>query len=206
MCCSTCKVVTPDFEAFAFNHVVINFATLKRVLKNTLFVENTIAIVGDTGVFYASVGNLTSRAQKVKCGTTLSTAAPVRLVYHAVPQCARAHKEECDEKSKSPYDFVNRIFSGIDLSSQSKFSSSSEFEFEFQSSTEPSEEGMSERDLRNRIDPDPLGPIPGHKSQLEDVQKLWGQFVRDSLNNIPNEFDVLFMKHKADLGRYKVAC
>ena len=115
------KVVTSDLEAFASRNVLINFATPNRVLKNTIFVEDTIASVGETGVFYVSVGNLTSNAQKVKCGTMLGTAAPVRLVYHAVPQSAQVHKEEGDEKSKSPNDFVDRIYSEIDLSSQSKF-------------------------------------------------------------------------------------
>ena len=41
-------------------------------------------------------------------------------------------------------------------------------------------------------------------SQLEDVQKLCGQTARDSLNNILTEFDVLFMKHKADIGRCEI--
>ena len=134
------KVVTSDLEAFAFRNVVINFATPNRVLKNTIFVEDTIATVGETGVFYVSVGNRTSNAQKMKSGTMLGTAAPVRLVYHAVPQCAQVHKEEGDEKSKLPNDFVNRIYSEIDLSSQSKFSSSSELDF--LSSTDPLEEGL----------------------------------------------------------------
>ena len=100
----------------------------------------------------------------------LCTAAPVRLVYHAVPQSLRAHKEEGDEKSKSPNDFVNRIYSEIDLSSQSKISSSSQFEI--LSSTDPLEEGLSEREIRKRTDPDLLAPIPGPESQVEDVQKL----------------------------------
>ena len=92
----------------------------------------------------------------------LGTAAPVRLVYHAFPQGAREHKEECDEKSKPPNDFVNRIFSEIDLTSQLKFSSSSQFEF--LSSTDPSEKGLSEREVRKRTDPDLLVPIPEHES------------------------------------------
>ena len=58
------KVVASDLEAFAFRIVVINFATPNRVLKNTVFVEDTIATVGERGVFYVSVGNLTSNAQK----------------------------------------------------------------------------------------------------------------------------------------------
>ena len=164
------KVVTSNLEAFAFSNVVINFATPNRLLKNTIFVEDTIATVGETGSFYVSVGNLTSNAQKVKCGTMLGTAAPVRLVYHAVPQCALAHKGESDEKSDSPNEFVNRVYSEMDLNSHSKCSSSSEFEF--LSPTDPSEEGLSEREIRKRADPDLLAPILGLESQLEEVQKL----------------------------------
>ena len=197
------KVVTSDLEAFAFRNVVINFATPNRLLKNTIFVEDSIATVGETGSFYVSVGNLTSNAQKVKCGTMLGTAAPVRLVYHAVPQCALVHKGKSDEKSDFPNEFVNRVYSEMDLNSHSKCSSSSEFEF--LSSTDPSEEGLSEREIRKRTDPDLLAPIPGHESQLEEVQKLWGQIARDSLNNILTEFDDLFMKHKADIGRCTIA-
>ena len=193
------KLVTSNLEAFAFSNVVINFATSNRLLKNTIFVEDTLATVGETGSFYLSVGNLTSNAQKVKCGTMLGTAAPVRLVYHAVPQCALAHKGKSDEKSDSPNEFVNRVYSEMDLNSHSKCSSSSEFEF--LSSTDPSEEGLSEREIRKRTDPDLLAPIPGPEFQLEEVQKLWGQTARDSLNNILTEFDDLFMKHKADIGR-----
>ena len=64
---------------------------------------------------------------------------------------------------------------------------------------------MSEREIRKRTDPDLLAPIPGHESQLEEVQKLWGQTARNSLNNILTEFDDLFMKHKADIGRCTIA-
>ena len=197
------KLVTSNLEAFAFSNVVINFATPNRLLKNTIFVEDTIATVGETGSFYVSVGNLTSNAQKVECGTMLGTAAPVRLVHQAVPQCALAHKGESDEKSDSTNEFVNRVYSEMDLNSHSKCSSSSEFEF--LSSTDPSEEGLSEREIRKRTDPDLLAPIPGPESQLEEVQKLWGQTARDSLNNILTEFDDLFMKHKADIGRCTIA-
>ena len=165
--------------------------------------EDTIATVGETGSFYVSVGNLTGNAQNAKCGTMLGTAAPVRLVYHAVPQCALVHKGESDEKSDSPNEFVNRVYSEMDLNLHSNCSSSSEFEF--LSSTDPSEEGLSEREIRKRTDPDLLAPIPGPETQLEEVQKLWGQTVRDSLNNILTEFDDLFMKHKADIGRCTIA-
>ena len=103
------KVVISDLEGFVFRNVMKNFATRNRVLKHTVFVEDIIASVVETGSFRVSVGNLTSNAQNVKCGTMLGTAAPVRLIYHAVPKCARAHKEKGDEKLKSPNGFVNRI-------------------------------------------------------------------------------------------------
>ena len=164
------KLVTSNLEAFAFSNVVINFATPNRLLKNTTFVEDTIATVGETGSLYVSVGNLTSNAQRVTCGTMLGTAALVRLVYHAVPQCALAHKGESDEKSDSPNEFVNRVYSGMDLNSHSKCSSSSEFEF--LSSTDPSEEGLSEREIRKRTDLDLLAPIPGPESQLKEVKSF----------------------------------
>ena len=64
---------------------------------------------------------------------------------------------------------------------------------------------MSEREIRKRTDPDLLAPIPGPESQLEEVQKLWGKTARDSLNDILTEFDDLFMKHKADIGRCTIA-
>ena len=84
------------------------------------------------------------------------TAAPVRLVDHAVPQCALAHKGQSDEKSDSPNEFVKTVYSEMDLNSHSKCSSSSEFEF--LSSTDPSEEGLSEREIRKRTDPEVYRP------------------------------------------------
>ena len=63
-------------------------------VKITIIVEDTISAVGETGSFYVSVGNLTNIVQKLKRGTMLATAAPVR--FHAVPQCACDHREECD--------------------------------------------------------------------------------------------------------------
>ena len=66
------KVVTSDLEAFVFGNIVFHFATPNRVLNITIFtmfVEDTIGTVGVTGLIYVSVCNLTSNAQKVKCGT-----------------------------------------------------------------------------------------------------------------------------------------
>ena len=91
----------------------------------------------------------------------------------------------------------------MNLSTASELTSSSEFEF--LSSTDPSEAGLLEREIRKRADPDLLAPIPGPDSQLQEVKKLWGASACESLDNILNEFDDLFMKRKADIGRCTIA-
>ena len=56
----------------------------------------------------------------------------------------------------------------MNLSTASELTSSSEFEF--LSSTDPSEAGLSEREIRKRTDPDLLAPIPEPDSQLQEVK------------------------------------
>ena len=73
------------------------------------------------------------------------------------------------------------------------------------SSTDPSEAGLSEREIRKRTDPDILAPVPGPDSQLQVVKKRWGASACESLGDILNEFDDLFMKRKADIGRCTIA-
>ena len=50
-----------------------------------------------------------------------------------------------------------------------------------------------------------MAPIPRPDSQLQEVKNLWGASACESLGNILNEFDELFMKHKADIGRCTIA-
>ena len=47
--------------------------------------------------------------------------------------------------------------------------------------------------------------IPGPDSQLQEVKDLRGASACESLDRILNEFDDLFMKHKADIGRCTIA-
>ena len=91
----------------------------------------------------------------------------------------------------------------MNLSTASELTSSSEFEF--LSSTDPSEAGLSEREIRKRTDPELMAPIPGPESQLQAVKDLWGASACESLSNLLNDFDELFMKHKADIGRCTIA-
>ena len=72
-------------------------------------------------------------------------------------------------------------------------------EFTFLSATDPTEEDLSDREIRKRTDPELMAPIQGPESQLKKVQDLWGPKASTSLENILTEFDDLFMKHKADV-------
>ena len=50
-----------------------------------------------------------------------------------------------------------------------------------------------------------MAPVQGPESQLKEVQNLWGSKASASLENILTEFDDLFLKHKADIGRSTIA-
>ena len=164
-----------------------------------------MATVNETGTLYVSLINLTSNPQRVRCGVQLGTVVPVTLVYQAVPQNleprTKASKET--EADNSRANFVYKVYSEMNLSTASELTSSSEFEF--LSSTDPSEAELSEREIRKRTDPELMAPIPGPDSQLQEVKNLWGASACESLGNILSEFDDLFMKHKADIGRCTIA-
>ena len=164
-----------------------------------------MATVSETGTLYVSLINLTSNPQRVRCGAHLGTVVPVSLVYQAVPQNldATAKTDLETEADNGRANFVFEVYSEMNLSTASELTSSSEFEF--LSSTDPSEAGLSEREIRKRTDPDLLAPIPGPYSQLQEVRKLGGASTCESLGNILNEFDDLFMKRKADIGRCTIA-
>ena len=92
----------------------------------------------------------------------------------------------------------------MNYDTNSQLTSSSEFEF--LSPTDPTKEGLSEREVRKRTDPELMAPVQGPESQLKEVQNLWwGPKASASLESILTEFDDLFMKHKADIGRCTIA-
>ena len=96
---------------------------------------------------------------------------------------------------------INRVHA-IDLLNEtsSEFSS---FAQNFLSSTEISEEELSENEKRARTDPQLLKPIAG--PDLFSVLSSWGEGARDQLANVLNEYDDLFMEHKADIRRCQIA-
>ena len=71
--------------------------------------------------------------------------------------------------------------------------------------TDPTEEGLSDREIRKRTDPELMAPIPGPESQLQEVKDLWDPEASTSLENISTAFNDLFLKHKADIGRCNIA-
>ena len=193
-------VVSKNLEQLIFQTVAINASLSDTSLHNIVFLEDSVATVGETGSLYVSLINLTSNPQRVRYGTQLGTVVPVSLVYQAIPQqlddiSKTSNKTEADEMRAN---FVHKIYTEMNLSTESELTSSSEFEF--LSSTDPREEGLSERENRERTDPELMAPIPGPDSQLQEVKDLWGASACESLGNILHEFDDLFMKHKADIG------
>ena len=112
---------------------------------------------------------MTSNPQRIRYGTQLGTVVPVYLVYQAVPQelediSKTNQKTEADEGRAN---FVYKIYSRMNLSTESELTSSSEFEI--LSSTDLSEEGLSQRENCKPTDPELTAPIPGPNSQLQEV-------------------------------------
>ena len=202
------NVVTTKLEPLIFQTVALNASLSDTSLHNVVFLEDSVATVSETGVLYVSLINLTSNPQRVRCGVQLGTVVHVSLVYQAVPQQLQ-ESLETNEKTQADAcraDYVHKIYTEMNLSTASELTSSSEFEFlSFCLKTDPSEAGLSEREIRKRTDPELMAPIPGPDSQLKEVKDLWGASACESLGNILNEFDDLFMKHKADIGRCTIA-
>ena len=198
-------VISKNQEQLIFQTVAINASLSDTSLHNIVFLEDNVATVGETGSLCVSLLNLTSNPQRMRCGTQLGTEVPVSLVYQVIPQelddvSKTSKKTEADE---SRANFVHKIYTELNLSTESELTSSSEFEL--LSSTDPSEEGLSEREIRKRTDPELMAPVPGPDSQLQKVKDLWGASASESLGNILQVFDDLFMKHKADIGRCTIA-
>ena len=199
------KLVTNTLEPLIFQSVALNASLSDTTLHNVVFLEDSVATVSETGTLFVSLINLTSNPQRMRCGVQLGTVVPVTVVYQAVPQCLDSPtttrtKTDADD---SRANFVHKVYSDVNLSTASQLTSSSEFEF--LSSTDPSETGLSEREIRKRTDPELMAPIPGPESQLKAVKDLWGASACESLRNLLDEFDELFMKHKADIGRCTIA-
>ena len=169
------------------------------MLKNVIFLEDTVATKGETGFLYIGLGNITSNVQQAKKGTLLGTAVPVTMVYKAIPQ-VMPEQETIPQQSST--NCVYKIYEQMSFDSSSEDNSSSEFEF--LSSTDPSELGLSEREVKKRTDPALIALIPGPETQLDEKRNLWGSTASDTLSSFLTEFDDLSMKYQADISQCKI--
>ena len=152
--------------------------------------EDTLISVGDEGTVFLAVRNRTSYEKTItQSKTVLGEAEPTTFVFRPMAV------DQTDETSVPIVEQINNI-DAVDLSDTS--SELSSFAQNFLSSTEMSEEGIPENKKRERSDPQLLKAIPG--SDLFSVPSFWGEGARDKLANVLNEYDDLFMKHKADTG------
>ena len=65
---SRAKLLVDNLEPYVFRNVLNNFQAPTRVLKQSIFLEDTVATVG---LIYVSLGKLTSNVQRIKEGTHL---------------------------------------------------------------------------------------------------------------------------------------
>ena len=199
------KLTTNELKPWILQNVALNAAIADASLHNVVFLEDSIATVSETGHVFVSVMNPTSNPQRMQKGTRLGSLVPVSLVYQAIPQRTQNQQAQVQqtEATHDQFAFVNKIYEEMNYTTDLQLPSSSEFEF--LSSTDPTKAGLSEREIRKRTDSGLLAPVQGAESQLKTVRDLWGSKASISLENILTEFDDLFMKHKADIGRCTIA-
>ena len=114
-------------------------------LHNVVHLEDCVVVIGEAGHLFLSVINLSSNAQRMRSGTHQGTVVPVALVYPAIPQTPDKPKSPTT-KAETESCYVYKIYENINLATDSELRSSSEFEF--LSSTDPSDECLSEREKR----------------------------------------------------------
>ena len=157
--------------------------------------EDTLTSVGEDGTVFLALRNRTANENlTLQNKTVLGKAEPTTIVFRPILV------DQTDETSVTSVERINNI-NVVDLSDTStEFSS---FAQNFLSSTDMSEEGLTENEKRARTDPQLLKPIAG--PDLSSVLSFWGEGERDQLAKVLNEYDDLFMKHKADIGKCTIA-
>ena len=60
------KLLVDNLGPYIFRNVLINFKAPTRILKQAIFLEDTVATVGEAGFLHVSLGNLTSNVQRIK--------------------------------------------------------------------------------------------------------------------------------------------
>ena len=186
------QVITQDPNQYRFRNVMIRPGGMYN--RNSFISEDTLTSVGDDGTVYLAKRNKTATENlQIPSKTVLGKAEPT-IFFRPVSV------DQADATSMPLIEQVNNV-NIVDLDdTSSEFSS---FAQNFLSSTEFSEEEMSESEKRAQTDPNLLKPIPG--PDLSSVLSSWEEGARDQSAEVLNEYNDLFMKHKADIGKCTIA-
>ena len=111
-------------EPFLFRKIFINFQALQQILEHAKFLEDNLATVGEKGLHYVSLGNITN-VQIVKMGNPLGTSVLDVLAHKAIPQVAPEQRTEI----KPTAIFVSKIYQKMNIDTNAKYNSLSDFEF-----------------------------------------------------------------------------
>ena len=151
--------------------------------------------VGEDDVNLLALRNRTADGRvRIKRKTLIRREVLTNFVFNSVPI-----KEKSDAL-KLPVEFLKRVHCDLDLDNSSEFRF---FARNILSTTEKSEVRLSETEIKRRTDPQLLKAIAG--TDVSSVFSSWGEGAREKLQDIINEYEDLFMKNKADIGRCKVA-
>ena len=187
------QVITQDPNEYRFRNVMIRPSGVYN--RSSFVSEDTSTSMGDDGTVYLAIRNKTANENlQIPSKTVLSKAEPTVFMFEPVTV------DQTDGTSMPLVERVNniRIVNFSDTSSE--FSS---FAQNFLSSTELSEEEVSENEKRAQTDPQLLKPIPG--PDMSSVFSFWGEGARDQLAEVLNEYNDFVMKHKADIGKCTIA-
>ena len=163
------QVITQDSNEYRFRNVMIRPSGVYN--RSSFVSEDTLTSVGDDGTIYLAVRNKTAIENlQFPSRTFLGKAEPTVFKFRPIPV------DQTDRTSMPLIEQVNNI-NIVDLDdTSSEFSS---FAQNFLSSTELSEEDMSENEKRAQTDPNLLKPIPG--PDLSSVLSFLGEGARDQL-------------------------
>ena len=187
------QVITQHPKEYHFRNVMIRPSGEHN--RCPFVSEDTLTSVGDHGTVIIAVRNWTSSENIIlQNKTILGKAEPATFVFRPIAV------DQTDRASITIVEQVNKLYA-VDLSDTStEFIS---FAQNLLSSSEMSEEGLSENEKRVSIDPQLVKPIPG-----PDLSSVFffggGEDAWHQLANVLNEYDDLFVKQKV-IGRCTIA-
>ena len=166
------QAITQDPNEYLFRTTMIRPSGVHN--KCSFVSEDTLTSVGEDGTVFIAVRNRTANENlTLQNKTVLGKAEPTTFVFRPILVY------QTDEISVTSVERVNNI-NVVDLSDTSNEFSS--FAQNFLSSTDMSEEGLTENEKRTRIDPQLLKSIPG--PDLSSVLSFWGEDARDQLAKV----------------------